>query len=60
MIKKYKHNHMTCRACVKPSLYLDGVYDIIDTQMLKPPHNMLVQLADLYYGRNIDIVTFNK
>ena len=57
---KYKHNHMTYRARVKTPLYVNGVYDRIETHMLKHPHNMLVHLAALYYGINKDIVTLNK
>ena len=51
---------MFCRAFVKLPLYLDGIYDSIDTKILKPPHILLVHLEYLYNGRKQDIGTLNK
>ena len=39
---------------------LDGIYAIIDTQILKPPHILLLHLADFYNGRKQDIGTLKK
>ena len=49
---KFKHIHITFRACVQLQLDVDRIDSIIDTQILKTNHNMLVYLAALYYGRN--------
>ena len=57
---KCKHNCMTCRACVKLPLDVDGIDDSIGTQMMKPPNYLLVYLADLDYGKNPDTGTFKK
>ena len=51
---------MTCRDCIKLPLDVDGIYASIDTQILKSPHNILVHLADLDYGRKPDIGTLKK
>ena len=58
--KKFNHSCMACRACVKLPLYAYGIDAIIDTQMLKNTHNMLVHLAALDYGRNPVIGTLKK
>ena len=57
---KCKHSHITCSAFVQLPLYVDGIDSIIDTQMLKTPHGLLVQLASLDYWRNPDIGTLKK
>ena len=57
---KYKHSRMTCMAFVQLELDLDGIYAIIDNQMLKTPHDILVHLSTLDYGRKPDIVTLKK
>ena len=31
----YKYIRMTCRVCIQITLDVDGIYDIIDTYMLK-------------------------
>ena len=51
---------MTCRDCVKLTIYADGIDTRIYTQILNPPHDMLVHLADLDYERNKDIGTLKK
>ena len=51
---------MTCRACIQLSLDVNGIYDIIDTQMTKNPHDILVHLTALESGRNPDISTLKK
>ena len=58
--KKYKHSHMTCRACVKLSLYIYGIGSSIDAKMLIQSHDSLVHLEDLEYERNTDIGTLKK
>ena len=60
LIQNVNHNQITCRACVQIQLDTDGVYAIIDTKMLKPPHNLLFNLVDLDYERNTYIVTLDK
>ena len=55
-----KHSRMTCRACVQLILDVDGVDSIINTQMLKTPHDILVHLAALDHGRNPEFGTFKK
>ena len=57
---KYKHNHMTCRACVKLPLYVDGIDASIESRILKYHHNLLVYLAALDYGRNPYIFPLKK
>ena len=57
---KFKHVRMTCRACVQIPLDSYGIDSIIDTQNLKKPHDMLVNLAALDYERNPNIVTINR
>ena len=54
------HNIMTCRDCVKPTIYVDGIDTIIDTQILKTPHIFLVNLMVLDNGIKPDIGTLNK
>ena len=51
---------MTCRACIKLPLYVDGKDSRIDTNMITPPHILLVQLAALENRINKDIGTLNK
>ena len=58
--KNCKHSSMTCCACVKLTLNVDGSYASIDTQILKPPHDLLFQLLPFYYGRKPDIGTLKK
>ena len=52
---KYKKIHMTCFECVQLPLYFYGVDDIIDTQIIKLPYNMLVHLSALDYERKPDM-----
>ena len=56
----YKHSRTTCRACAKIPLDVYRVYARIDTQILKPLHELLVHLVDLYKGRNSEIDTLKK
>ena len=49
---KYNHSHMNCRACVQLLLDLDGIDAIINTQILKTPHILIVHLVYLDHGRN--------
>ena len=56
----YKHSHMTFRACVKLPLYVDGVDTRINTQMLKPPHDLLFHLEALENVINPDIGTLKN
>ena len=51
---------MNFKACVQLPLYVDGVDSSINTQILKPPHDLLVHLEALENGRNPDIGTFKK
>ena len=51
---------MTFRACVKLPLNVDGIDARINTQMLKPPHDLIVQLAALDNGINPEIGTLKK
>ena len=51
---------MTCRACLQIPLDLYGIYASTDTQMLKTPHELIVHLVVLYYGRNPDIGKIKK
>ena len=51
---------MPCRACVKLPLDMYRLYARIDTQLIKNPHDLLVQLSDLDYGENPDIGTIKK
>ena len=46
-----KHSRMNFRACIKLPLDVDGIYAIINTQILKTPHDILVHLADLDDGK---------
>ena len=54
---KYKHNRMTCRACVQLPLYVYGIDTSIDTQILKTPHILLFHLVAFDNGRKPYIVT---
>ena len=56
----WNHSRMNCRDCVQLILDVDGVDAIIDTQMLKNSHVLLVRLADLDYGRKPYIGTLKK
>ena len=47
-------------AYVQIPLDVDGIDDIMYTQILKNPHNMLFHLLDLEYGRKPDTGTINK
>ena len=51
---------MTCRACVQLPLYVDGIYNSIDTQTMKIPHILLDQLAALDDEKNPYIGTLKK
>ena len=42
-----KHIQMTCKAFSQLPLDVDGIYDRIDTQMIKTPHILLLLLAAL-------------
>ena len=57
---KCNHSCMTCRACIKLPLYVDGIDSSIDTQILEKYHILLVHLAALDNGRNPDIGTLKK
>ena len=51
---------MTCRACIKLQLNVDGIDASIDTKMLKNSHILLFQLVALDNFRKPDIGTLNK
>ena len=51
---------MTFRSFVQLPLNSGGMDARIDNQMLETPHDLLDQLADLYYGRNPDIGTLKR
>ena len=51
---------MTCRACVQLPRDEYGIDASIDTQMMKTPHDIIVHLEALGYGRNPDIGTLKK
>ena len=55
-----KHSRMPCRACIKLPLGVNGIDASIDTQILKPPHILLVELAALDNGRKPNIGSLNK
>ena len=55
-----KHVRMTCRAFIQLPLDLDRIYASIDTQIMKPPHIILVNLEALDNGRKPYIVTLKK
>ena len=57
---KCKHIHMLCLTCVQLPIIVDGIHSSIDTQMLKPPHDLIVQFMALENGRNPDIGTLKK
>ena len=57
---KCKYNRMTCRACVQIPLYVYGIDASIDNQMMKNPHDIIVHLVALDYGRNTDIGLLKK
>ena len=50
----------TCRACIQLLLDVDGTDAIIDTQILKNTHILLVHLTVLDYRRKQDISTLKK
>ena len=51
---------MTCKACVQLPLDVNGIDAIINTQMFKIPHDILVHLAALENGRSPVIGTLKK
>ena len=51
---------MTCRACIKLPLDVDGIDASIDTHMLEIPHILLFHSAALDNGRKLDIGTLKK
>ena len=51
---------MNRRTCVKPPIDVYGIDAIIDTQMMKKPHIILVRLEDLENRRMPDIGTLNR
>ena len=55
-----KHVRMTCRAFIQLPLDLDRIYASIDTQIMKPPHIIIVHLESLDNGRKPDIDTLKK
>ena len=55
-----KNSLLTCRACVQLLLDVNGVDAIINIQMLKTLHGLLVHLAAFDNGRNPDIGTLKK
>ena len=55
-----KHISMTCRACVKLPLDVDGIDARIDTQMMKPLHILLIYLGALENERNPNMGTINE
>ena len=54
-----KHSHIPCRSCIKLPLDIDGIDSSTNTQMLKPPHILLVHLVVTKNERNLDIITLN-
>ena len=54
---KCKHSSMTCRACVKLTLDVDGIDAIIDTQILNTPQDLLVNLVNLDHRKKLDTGT---
>ena len=57
---KYKYSCMTFRECIQLPLQVYGIDAIIDTQMLKTHHIILVHLVDLGNGRKPYIGTLKK
>ena len=57
---KYKHSQINWRACVQLSIDVDGIYAIINTQILKTPHDILFHLEAYENGRKPEIGTLNK
>ena len=55
-----KQSRITCISFIQFPLDVDGIYARIYTQMLKPPHILIVHLADLDNGRQPDIGTLKK
>ena len=51
---------MPCKDYVQSPLDINGIDARIDTKMLKTPRDILLDLADLYYGRKPDIGTLKK
>ena len=49
---KYNHDIMTSRACILLPLDVDGIYEIIDTQMMKTPNVLLFHLEALENGES--------
>ena len=43
----YKHSCITCRACVQILIDVYAIDNSINTQMLKTPNDLPVQLVDL-------------
>ena len=56
----FDYSCMTCRACVQLPLDVDGIDASIDTQILKPPHILLVHLAALDNDRKPGIGALKK
>ena len=55
-----KYSCTTCRECIQLPLYVYGIDAIINNQMLKISHILLVHLSALKNGRNLGIDTLNK
>ena len=55
-----KHSRMTCRSCVQLLIDVDGIDASINTQIMKTLHDLLLHLAALDNGRNLDIGTLNQ
>ena len=55
-----KHRFMTFRACVKLPIYVDGIDAIINTQIMKTPHYIIVHLTSLYHERKPEAGTLKK
>ena len=57
---KYNHSSITYKSCDKITLDVDGIDISIYTQMLKPPHTIIVHLADFDSGRDPNIGSLKK
>ena len=57
---KCNHSCMTCRACVKLPLDVDGIDAKINNQIMKPPHDILLHLEALYSEKNPYIGTLKE
>ena len=55
-----KNSRMIWRACVQLQIYENDIDASINTQMLKTPHDLLVQLAALDNVRSTVIGTLKK